>query len=160
MARGTGHFGGTRGDVRDSLIRLLRRFSTVSFPEPSAEADAAAREAVDAAIAVHRKLGPGLLESHYREVFVDELRRRGRNVEVHRKVPVVVDGRALKKSYQLDVRVDGCLVVEIKAVAAIHPRHLAQTRSYLALTGHQLALVLNFHAPLMRDGIRRVIRSR
>ena len=146
-------------DARVRLISRPRPFAPVSLPEPSEKADDAAREAVDAAIAVHRKLGPGLLESHYREVFVDELRRRGRFVEVHKKVPVVVDGRPLKKSYQLDVRVDQCLVVEIKAVAAIHNNHLAQTRSYLALTGHQLALLLNFHAPLMREGIRRVIRS-
>ncbi|HET6406014.1 MAG TPA: GxxExxY protein [Candidatus Thermoplasmatota archaeon] len=132
----------------------------MTLHEPSAQADDAAREVVDAAIHVHRRLGPGLLESHYREVLVDELRRRGRAVEVHKKVPVLVDGRALKKSYQLDLRVDGCLVVEIKALRALHPHHLAQTRAYLALTGHELALVLNFHAPLMREGIRRVVHTR
>ena len=129
------------------------------LPEPPADVDDAAREVVDAAITVHRALGPGLLESHYRAALARELQDRGRRVEI--EVPVVArcHGVPLPRKHSLDMRVDGVLVVEIKAVAAFHPRMFAQTSSYLAATGHQLALLLDFHAPRMKDGIRRIIRS-
>lgn len=132
----------------------------MAFPEPSLEANEAAREVVDAAILVHRVLGPGLLESHYREALAHELRRRGRRVEVDVPVRAHFGDAILSKRYFLDMRVDDILVVEIKAVSQIIPVHRAQTSSYLAATGHQLALILNFHAPLMKEGIARIIRSK
>ncbi|HUR69619.1 MAG TPA: GxxExxY protein [Candidatus Thermoplasmatota archaeon] len=132
----------------------------MTLPEPSPRANDAAREVVDAAIQVHRMLGPGLLESHYREALAHELRRRGRTVEIEVPARVRYEGKTLRKSYSLDMRVDGELVVELKATPKLLPVHLAQTSSYLAATGHHLAILLNFHAPRMKDGIRRVIRSR
>lgn len=130
------------------------------LPEPSREADDAARETVDAAIHVHRQLGPGLLESHYREALAFELRRRGRDVKIEVPAPVRFEGVVLRKRYFLDMLVDDVLVVEVKAARWMPPTAVAQASSYLAATGYQLALLLNFHAPRMKDGIRRVVRSR
>lgn len=131
----------------------------MTLPEPTAEANDAAREVVDAAIVIHRQLGPGLLESHYRESLTYELRQRGRRVEVEVPVRVRLGDRTLSKKFYLDMRVDDVLVVETKAVKLLLPVHLQQTSSYLAATGHHLAIVLNFNVARMKDGIRRVIRS-
>lgn len=127
--------------------------------EPTAQADLAAAATVDAAIAVHRALGPGLRESHYRDALVLELHERGRHVEREVKIPIFYKGKRVGRHFQLDIRVDRVLVVELKAKPMLAAGDRYQAMSYLAATGHELGLVLNFGAPRMKDGIKRIVRT-
>lgn len=112
---------------------------------------------VDAAYAVHRKLGPGLLESVYELCLIREITKRGLKVERQVRVPIVYDGEPLDAELRLDLLVAGHLVVEIKAVEQLTPLHSAQLLTYLKLTNHQLGLLINFNVVLIKDGIKRVI---
>jgi GxxExxY protein len=121
------------------------------------QANLAAEIVVDAALTVHRALGPGLLESVYSVCLAHELRKRGSRVLREVSLPVSYDGVQLDAGLRLDMLVDDCLVVELKAVEQILPVHHAQLLTYLKLTGHRLGLLINFNTPLIRDGIRRVV---
>jgi len=116
----------------------------------------AATAVVDAAFAVHSTLGPGLLESVYEVCLSYELERRGLAVERQVVLPIMYDGIRLEAGLRLDVLVDGCLIVELKAVEAFLPLHTAQVLTYLKLTGHRLGLLINCNVPRIRDGIKRV----
>ncbi len=124
-------------------------------PIPEAANDAAAA-VVDAAFAVHSALGPGLLESVYEVCLRHELEKRDRHVQRQVSLPVVYDGVRLDAGLRLDMVVDRCLIVEIKAVEQLLPVHKAQVLTYLKLTGHRLGLLINFNTQLIRHGIRRV----
>lgn len=120
--------------------------------------DAALTHAViGSAIEVHRHLGPGLLESAYRECLLYELRTRSIPAESEIPVPSIYKGHALDVGYRLDLRVGAELVVELKAVEALAPIHHAQLITYMRLTGCRTGLLINFNVPLLRDGIRRVL---
>ncbi len=121
------------------------------------ETERAGRATVEAAFQVHRTLGPGLLESVYQVCLVHELRKRGLGVDEQVVMPVHYDGAVLETGLRLDVVVEGCVVVELKAVEALHPVHMAQILTYLKLSGHRLGFLINFNVPLIKDGIRRVI---
>jgi len=123
--------------------------------EPDARTNDLARIIVDAAIHVHRALGNGLLESAYELCLAHVLRKRGLAVEVQLPMPVIFDGVNLGTPYRLDILVECLVVVEVKAVEIILPVHEAQLLSYLRLGNFHLGLLLNFHAPLMKDGIMR-----
>jgi GxxExxY protein len=114
---------------------------------------------VDAAIKVHSAVGPGLLESAYEACLYYELERRGILVQREVALPLVYDGVWLDIGYRIDLLVADSIIVEIKAVAALLPIHEAQLLSYLRLSGHRLGLLLNFHVPHMRDGIKRLANS-
>ena len=126
--------------------------------EPSADIDAIAAELLDAAIEVHRALGPGFLEAIYEEALCVELALRAipfvrqSSVAVHYKGRIVGDAR-------IDLLVADRLLVELKAIEQIAPIHVAQAMSYLKATGLPLALLVNFNAPVLLRGVRRVIRS-
>jgi GxxExxY protein len=120
------------------------------------EANQAAAAVVDAAFAVHSKLGPGLLESVYEVCLAHELEKRGRRVRCLLSLPVLCDGIRMDAGLRLDMVIDDCLVVEIKAVEQLLPVHKAQLLAYLKLTGNRLGLLINFNTPLIRDGIRRI----
>ena len=109
------------------------------------------------AIAVHRALGPGLLESAYFACLVVELRSTGLRVDVDVKVPIVYRGMKLDCGYKLDMVVEGLVVVELKAILSVLPVHEAQLVTYLKLTGKPVGLLLNFNVPVMKDGITRKI---
>ena len=111
---------------------------------------------LQAAIAVHRALGPGLLESVYQRALADELEACG--IGVAREVPLAFEYRKRKyeRAYIIDLLVGGRVVVEVKAVEALTAIHLAQLMTYLKLSGHEVGLLLNFNTVLMKDGIRRV----
>ncbi len=111
---------------------------------------------IGACIEVHRHLGPGLLESAYEQCVCHELRLRGLPFERQRQVPLVYKGVALPCGYRLDLVVDDCLVVEIKAVERLLPVHEAQALTYLRLTGLRAALLVNFNVPVLRQGLRRL----
>lgn len=108
-----------------------------------------------AAIAVHRALGPGLLESAYQACLAWELDARG--VRYDREVPLPVDyrGHRLDCGYRLDLVVEGIVVDELKAIERILPIHEAQMLTYLKLSGHPVGLLLNFNVPILKQGIRR-----
>ena len=112
---------------------------------------------IDAALKVHRKLGPGLLESAYQACLAHELRRRGRIVHVQMALPVIFDGVRLELGYRLDMLVDECVVVELKTVPKIRRVHQAQLLSYLRLSGYQVGLLINFNVPLLKSGIKRMV---
>lgn len=112
---------------------------------------------VDAAVSVHRELGPGLLESVYELALAYELECRG--FEVLRQVPVNVRYRdvELGEGFKIDLLVNGLVIVELKSVERTLPVHAKQLLTYLRLSDRKLGLLLNFGAPLMKDGIQRII---
>jgi GxxExxY protein len=109
------------------------------------------------AIKVHSELGPGLLESSYKEVLAYKLEQAGFKVEKEKPVPLTSNGVRLECGYRIDILVEGVLVIEIKAVDAFHPIHLAQMLTYLKTGGFHLGLLINFNVILLKDGIKRVI---
>lgn len=123
---------------------------------PGEEVDRRARQVIGAAIEVHQVLGPGFLEKIYEEALCEEFRVRG--IPFQRQVSFSVNykGKNIGEG-RVDVLVGGCLIVEIKAVEALTSVHLAQALSYLKTTGHRLALLINFNAQVLKDGIRRVV---
>ena len=112
---------------------------------------------IGAAIEVHRALGPGLLESAYDQCLSRELSLRQIPFDRQKPMPVQYKGVRLDCGYRLDFLIAGLVVVEIKAVEALLPIHQAQLLSYLKLGGWKLGLLINFHAPLLREGIKRVV---
>lgn len=114
---------------------------------------------IQAAIAVHRETGPGLLEGVYAECLAFELNDRGLEVERGIRIPLTYRGRRLSSHYLLDLRVSGCVIVEVKSVAQLSPVHSAQLITYLKLTGCRVGLLINFNVPLLKQGIRRVVLS-
>ena len=114
---------------------------------------------IGAAIHVHRVLGPGLLESAYVACLTYELPKKGLAVEHERPVPLIYEEVKLECGYRIDLLVDRSVVVEVKSVDAPAPIHEAQTLSYLRLSGHKLALLINFNVTVLKDGIRRFING-
>jgi len=123
----------------------------------SSEVDATARAIVDAAIKVHKTLGPGLLESVYEACLYHELVQRGLRVERQVAVPIVYDGITLLEGLRLDLLVNNLVICELKAVESLQPVHQAQLLTQLRLSGKRLGLLLNFNVALMKDGIRRLV---
>lgn len=116
-----------------------------------------ASRVLDYAFTVHRNLGPGLLESAYQLAMEAELSESSIPFTSQAEVPLEYKGRSISTAYRLDFLVDDHLIVELKAVDAIHDVHLAQVLTYLKLTDIRLGLLLNFNVALMKKGIRRVI---
>ncbi len=126
----------------------------VTIPE---EIEALAATTVDAALAVHRAIGPGLLESAYQECLAIELSCRGLKVDRERVLPLVYRGHAIENAYRLDLIVERQLLLELKAVESIQPIHRVQVTTYLKLLKLPLGLLINFNVPLIKDGITRVL---
>lgn len=114
---------------------------------------------IQAAIEVHRVLGPGLLESAYEECLCHELRILGMNYLRQVPLPVNYKGVSLECGYRLDLVVEERVIVELKSVSKLEPIHDAQVLTYLKMTGLKLGLLLNFNVSLMRDGIRRIVNG-
>lgn len=112
---------------------------------------------IGAAIEVHRQLGPGLLESAYRECLCRELVLRGIPFEREKSLPLEYKGVHLECGYRLDFLVAGRVVAEIKAVGALAPVHDAQLLTYLRLGGWRLGLLINFNVAVLKSGIHRRI---
>ena len=119
-----------------------------------------ARIIVDAAIEVHRELGgPGLLEDVYEEALAEELRLRGLKVERQLPVRITYKGRVLSKPLRLDMKVEGLVLVDNKAVTEWNPIFEAQMLTYLRLTGSKLGLVINFGEQFVKNGVHRVVNG-
>jgi len=114
-------------------------------------------EVIGAAIEVHRALGPGLLESAYEECLCRELTLRQMTFARQVALPVEYKGVKVDCSYRLDLLVASSIVVEIKALSALEPIHLAQLLTYMKLGPWHLGLLINFNVPVLRAGIRRMI---
>jgi GxxExxY protein len=114
---------------------------------------------VDAAMAVHSELGPGLLEHTYKICLKLELLSRAIQVESEVGLPVKYKNNSIDLGYRLDLLVENRVVVELKAVQQINPIHKAQLLTYLRLANKPLGLILNFHTLHMRDGITRMVHS-
>lgn len=120
-------------------------------PDPLTEA------ILGAAIAVHRALGPGLLESAYEACLAYELESRGLRVERQKVLPVFYRGVYLDCGYRIDMLIEDQVIVELKA-SALLPIHDAQLLSYLKLSGRSVGLLINFNVRMLKDGVRRFAR--
>jgi GxxExxY protein len=116
-----------------------------------------AQEIVAAAYAVHRALGPGLLENIYEVCFCHELTKQGLSYRRQVIVPIVYDGITFSEGLRLDVRVEELIICELKAAEIMNPVFTAQLLSQLKLTGKRLGFLINFNVPLIKHGIKRVI---
>jgi GxxExxY protein len=114
---------------------------------------------IGAAITVHRKLGPGMLESAYEACLVYELEKLGLRVERQKAVPLVYETVKLECGFRADLVVEGRVVVELKCKEALHPVDEAQLLSHLRLLNIPVGLLINFHVVLLRDGIRRMVNN-
>ena len=124
---------------------------------PETDRDPLSEVVIGHAIEVHRALGPGLLESACEECLCFELKIAG--LEFKRQVPLPVVYKAIKLecAYRMDILVDQRLIVELKTVDQLLPIHQAQLLTYLKLGGIRTGLLLNFHAPVLKDGIKRLV---
>lgn len=116
-----------------------------------------AKFVLDAAFKVHTALGPGLLESVYETCLVHELRGKGLNLDSQITLPIIYDGLTVESGLRLDLYVEKCVIIEIKAVEIIDPIHKAQLLTYLKLSGVRLGLLINFNVIHLRDGITRLV---
>ena len=123
------------------------------------EIDQISSAVVGEAIRIHRELGPGLLESVYEKALKAGLSRRGLHVESQVPVSIKYDGMVIDAAFRLDLLVEGCLVVEVKAVEELTRLHARQVLTYLRLMEQPVGLLLNFSSLTMKEGIRRLVNN-
>ena len=136
--------------------RFCKNDAMPNAPIP-ADLDAFAREIVDAAIKVHKTLGPGLLESVYELCLVHELAKRGLKPQRQVNQPIVYDDVTLDAGLRIDLLVNGAIIVEVKSVETLLPVHQSQLLTYLKLSGCRLGFLMNFNVPLLKDGLKRLV---
>lgn len=120
-------------------------------------AENAARASVDAALQVHKALGPGLLEFAYEHCLAFEIARRGLEVQRQLALPIIYEGERLDAGYRLDLVIEGTVIIEIKSIDALAPIHDAQVLTYLKLSGLRVGLLMNFNVALFRQGLKRFV---
>ena len=123
------------------------------------EIDRVSAEVIDAAIRIHRELGPGLLESVYETVLAASLVRSGFRVERQLPVNIEYDGMRFEAAFRIDMLVDKQIVVEIKSVEQLARVHAKQLITYLRLMKQPVGLLLNFGGETMKEGIRRLVNN-
>jgi len=128
------------------------------FDPIPAETEAIATKIVEAAFRVHATLGPGLLESVYEACLCRELSKQDIGFQTQVSLPVIYDGLRLDAGLRLDLLVADAVIVELKAVEKMLPLFEAQLLTYLKLTGLRLGFLINFNVPVIKDGIRRLVR--
>ena len=119
-----------------------------------------AKQILDAAFAVHTKLGPGLLESVYEVVLAYELKKRGLTAERQKPMPILYDNIRFDEAFRSDVVVNGKVIAELKSVEALLPVHAKQLLTQLRLSGLKLGFLINFGEAHLKNGIKRVINGR
>ncbi|VAW14177.1 hypothetical protein MNBD_BACTEROID01-2207 [hydrothermal vent metagenome] len=117
------------------------------------------QQILDAAITVHKEMGPGLLESVYELCLLKELQLRGIFIEHQVPVPLFYKGEDLNKDFRIDLLVAKEIIIELKAVDVILPVHEAQIISYLKLTDRKLGFLINFNVPLLKQGFNRFVNG-
>lgn len=118
-----------------------------------------ANQIFQSALEVHRALGPGLLESVYEFALVKELQLRNIAVQYQVKVPLYYKGFDTRKEFFIDMLIEDEIVVEVKAVDALHPVHEAQLLSYLKLANKRLGFLINFNVALIKEGFKRMVNN-
>ncbi len=111
------------------------------------------------AIDIHRRLGPGLLESAYQAILVHELRKNGLNVDAEVSIPVIWDSLRIDVGYRADLIVNDLLLIELKSVEHIAPVHNKQLLTYLRLADKRVGLLINFGQAVLKDGICRIVNG-
>jgi GxxExxY protein len=134
-------------------LKSFRKFNQ-DVPE---EIERFSKPILDSAYSIHNGLGPDLLENIYELAMVHELGKRGVKVQRQTPLPVIYDGVDLGAGLKLDLLVEGCIIVELKAVETILPVHEAQLLTYLKLAKKRLGFLMNFNVASMKDGINRVV---
>jgi GxxExxY protein len=127
------------------------------YLELPATTETLAKEIVDIALKIHTKLGPGLLESVYEKCFCYELSKRDIPFQCQKQTPILYDDLVIDEGLRLDILVDNQVIIELKAQENYHPVWEAQLLSYLKLTGKRLGFLINFHVPVIKQGIKRLI---
>jgi GxxExxY protein len=115
------------------------------------------KEVVGIAYRIHKQLGPGLLESIYEKCFCYELQNRGIPYLRQKAVPIVYEKLLIEEGLRLDILVAGEIIIELKAQEVFHPIWEAQLLSYLKLSNKRLGFLINFHVPLIKNGIKRIV---
>ena len=123
------------------------------------EIEEVGRQIVDSSLKVHKELGPGLLESAYQFCLTHELKKRNLLVETELDQPILYDGELLNVGYRLDMLVENCVIIENKAVESLLPIHQAQLLTYLRLRNVHLGYLINWHVPLIKYGIKRMVHK-
>lgn len=113
----------------------------------------------ESALKVHKRLGPGLLESAYEECMFYELKKTNLKVEKQKALPLIYDEVRLDVGYRLDLMIENKFIVEIKSVESLNEVHLSQILTYLKLSDCKLGLLINFNVNLLKSGVRRVING-
>ena len=121
--------------------------------------DSITEKVIGGAIVVHRALGPGLLESAYEECLCFELKEAGLSFEHQVPLPLIYKGIKLDCGYRMDIVVEHKVVIEVKAVEKLTPVHEAQLLSYLKLGNKRVGLLLNFHTPILKSGLKRIVNK-
>jgi GxxExxY protein len=111
------------------------------------------------AIEIHQSLGPGLLESAYKECLYYRLKKDGLSVEKEKPMPLFYNKVKLDCGYRIDVVVENKVVIEFKSVETLNEVHLAQTLTYMKLGNYKLGLLINFNVVLLKHGIKRIVNS-
>lgn len=114
---------------------------------------------ISCALEVHRLLGPGLLESTYRDCLLQELKSNNLDAKKEYSIPLYFKGIKIESGYRMDIFVEDKVIVELKAVDTLHDIFFAQTYTYLKITNCKLALLINFNVRYLKDGIKRVVNK-
>ena len=136
-------------------------FARVARSDTTADTDIneLTRAVIGAAIKIHRRLGPGLLESAYEACLSYELREQGLLVERQKPVPLIYEGVKLDCGFRADLVVEGRLIVELKCKEVLPPVDYSQLLSHLRLLGLQVGLLINFHVNVLKDGVTRMVNN-
>jgi GxxExxY protein len=118
-----------------------------------------ANKIVGIALEVHKVLGPGLLESAYKECLAFKLQEMGFNIHEEKPMPLIFEEVKLECGYRIDILVENKVVIEIKSVEGLNDIHLAQILTYMKLGNYKLGLLINFNVSLLKNGIKRVING-
>jgi len=121
------------------------------------EVNESSNAVIGMAIDVHSALGPGLLESAYKECLFYKIQKEGFYVEKEKAMPLVFEGVQLDCGYRIDILIENKLVLELKTLEKLTDLHLAQTLTYLKLGNFKLGLLMNFNSFLLKDGLRRAV---
>lgn len=136
----------------------MTQSSTGKIHQPLTEKERwLASQIIGIAIGIHRCLGSGLLESVYEKCFCYELSKRNIPFVKQKSIELIYDGLIIDDGLRIDILIDDLIIIELKAQDLYHPVWEAQLLSYLRLTKKRLGYILNFHVPLMKDGIKRMI---
>jgi len=114
---------------------------------------------VDTAVYLHKKLGPGLLETVYETILLRLLTKKGLHVQRQVSVPIEFEGEQFDEGFRVDLFIEGKVIIELKSVEKLTPAHKKQLLTYLKLTNTKLGFILNFGAGLMKDGVARIING-